>query len=123
LQECAGLYYRLVNKIAEIRLQQSSLDDPTPALPKKRRRSSGDARRIENKLGELLSKLDAGTGPITVDSAQLCIAALQHLAVERLERSSKHLEWLNWALMILTVALFVVAFPPFLETLRRWGCF
>ena len=52
---------------------------------------SGDPKKIEKKLGELLQKLDDGTGRITVDSEEGCGSTF-HLIVPAASRSHKPLE-------------------------------
>ena len=80
---------------------------------------SRDPERIKRKLGELLQNVGTGTGRITIYSALLCSLVLETLAVEKLQNSSKRLECLTIILIVLTIALIVIGFPPFLEVVKR----
>lgn len=96
--------------MTEVPSEQMRLDD---AL------NSGKPEVIRAKLAALLRNVDRGDGNIAIYSAQVCMAELLRLSVMKLEKSSKRLECLTIILIVLTVALIVIGFPPFLEIVRR----
>jgi CHASE3 domain sensor protein len=82
---------------------------------------SGDPEQIRAKAIDILHDVGDGIGsPISIYCAQLCIAELQRLAAEKLERSSNNLERLTRVLIVLTIVLGLLALPPAWEIVKHW---
>ena len=81
--------------------------------------ASGDPAVIRAKLAALLRNVDDGGGQITIYSAQVCMAELLRISIEKVEKSSNRLEWLTKVLIVLTIILGLVAVPPAIDAIKH----
>jgi hypothetical protein len=87
---------------------------------------SGESKRMEEKIAELLGDAGDGRGGIAVDSVQILLMKLVHIATNEIELSSKRLEKLTarlivltWVLIGLTIVLAIFTAPLAVDAVRH----